>query len=88
MTMTIQGAIDCLSDKAECRYCKFDGPDCRQRAIDLAVQNLKEKQKTAKEIQKYADSITYERDDYLAGKKVGALVALRIVQGDMGEVKP
>ncbi len=38
--MTRQQAIDCLTDKIECRYCKANSETCRQDAERLAAKSL------------------------------------------------
>lgn len=41
MKMTIEGSIACLSDEQQCKYCKYASENCRQDAIDVAVQSMK-----------------------------------------------
>ena len=38
--MTRQQAVDCLTDKAECRYCKASSENCRQDAERMAARSL------------------------------------------------
>lgn len=39
--MTRQQAVDCLTDKAECRWCKANSETCRQDAVNLGVKSLR-----------------------------------------------
>lgn len=41
MGMGIEGAIDCLMDKTNCKYCKHQSENCRQEAVGIAVKCMK-----------------------------------------------
>ena len=46
MGMGIEEAIACLSDKVECKHCKFASDNCRQEAIYAAVECMKSRRQS------------------------------------------
>lgn len=63
-TMTRQQAIDCLTDKAECRYCKASSENCRQDAERMAARSLEAWDKVLKAIKGIKEA---ERQVYSGG---------------------
>ena len=62
--MTRQEAIDCLTDKVECRYCKANSENCRQDAELLGARSLEAWDKVLKSIKGIKEA---ERQVYKGG---------------------
>lgn len=79
--MTRQDAIDCLTDKTKCKYCKHQSESCRQDAINIAVKSMEAQEDIMRDITDLQGIVNGVKNKLMVG------LCLAIIDNNLKEVK-